>query len=312
MKLVVSSVASDETEQAFSVTRIIGGDDGNYSPAAVASAAVSIPLFGTQTLVEVRSLDYNSMSSSEIDDLLDAVDAVSSNSGVILVLNAENSEFNVGALPKKPSELIRKFSEHMNVAYFAEETPSKIVAWMIKLFEKSNIFASKDLCSSIISRCGRSMLILSSEINKLCAFVHGNGRDRLMREDIDAVCSPVVEPDDFGISDAILNCDREKLCETYYELKRRRERPEILLSAFSSVYSDLFIVQTMYNSGLTEKDMSIQTGIHEYRVGLYLKALRRISPSKISGALKVCSEVDALIKSTDIDPYTVIERLLII
>lgn len=313
MRQAVLSVADDETTQAFAVTRISGSEsDGNYSPEAVSAASASLPMFGEKTLVEVYALNYNSMNTDAIDSLLDAVDEASAISNTLLILNARNDEFDVGILPKRPSALLKKFAEHVKIAYFAEETPSRIIAWMIKRFEKEGISADKELCGKIIACCGRSMLVLSNEIDKMCMFILGEGRNRLTSDDILKVCSVLVEPDNFGISDAILNCDREKLCETYYELKRRRERPEVLLSSISSVYSDLSVVQVMYNSGLTEKEIAVKTGIHEYRVGLYIKALSRISTAKINGALRICGEVDILIKSTDIDAYSAIERLLIV
>ena len=50
--------------------------------------------------------------------------------------------------------------------------------------------------------------------------------------------------------------------------------------------------------------------MHEFRVGKYLEAGRKIGRESASRAVEKCGEADRLIKSSQADAYLILERLI--
>ena len=61
---------------------------------------------------------------------------------------------------------------------------------------------------------------------------------------------------------------------------------------------------------MTKKDISQKIKMHEYRVGLYLDACRKKRPAVLSQTIALCYEADRKIKSTALDSYIVLDRLI--
>jgi len=61
--------------------------------------------------------------------------------------------------------------------------------------------------------------------------------------------------------------------------------------------------------GLTKDDIARKTGIHAFRVGKYMEAVRNSETAAIRAALDRCREADVMLKSSVID-FIALERLV--
>ncbi len=307
-------LGKDDESGVFAYTRIDGGSDGsggklNFKELLNASSTVS--LFCDRRLIEVRSVNFKLMNASETDNFCMLLDELSENKDNVVIFYARDEEIETGLIPKKPSLFISRVASHVNVVYFERQTPSKLSVWMLKHFGVFGVTASREHCYRIMELCGGSMRLIASEIDKLCAYILASGRQDVQQEDIDAVCciyDPETQP--FALSNAILSGDKDALFAAYFDMKSKKIRPEQILAQISSVWCDLETVNVLSESVENRKTIASELGMHEFRVGKYLEAGRKIGRERASRAVEKCGEADSLIKSSQADAYLILERLI--
>ncbi len=307
----------DPTVEAFAVSHIDFREDsedrkgGNINYNELLSAAESLPMFCDRRLVHVRGVNFGRMTADGLDRFCETAEGFSDNDALAVIFEASEEEIDAGQLPKHPSAVLKKLARHLSVAFFDTQPPAKLAAWTKKHFSVSGVTAQTTQCHQIIENCGGSMWLIASETDKLSAYVLSQGRRELLDSDISEAGSVAsAEPKPFAVSNAILDGKRESLLSSYYEMKNKKVRPEIILSQISSVFCELQTVLGLSDAGEARSAIASALGMHEFRVGKYIEAGRRISREKICRAVELCGETDTLIKSFSQDPYTAIERLI--
>ena len=307
-------LGADGENDVFAYTRIdsdVDGNSGKLNFREVLDASSMVSLFCEKRLIEVRSVNFKLMNASETDDFCMLLDELSENKDNVVIFFARNDEIDTGTLPKKPSPFISRVAPHVSIVYFERQTPSKLVVWMLKHFGAFGITASHEQCYRIMELCGGSMRLIASEIDKLCAYILTSDRREVQGEDIDSVCciyNPEMQP--FAVSNAILSGDKEALFAAYFDMKSKKIRPEQILAQISSVWCDLQTVNVLAESGENKKTIASALGMHEFRVGKYLEAGRKITYERTAYAVEKCGEADRLIKNSQTDAYLVLERLI--
>ena len=203
---------------------VIYGED--FSAFALADAIASLPMMSEKKLVELRGVDFNSLKKDEIKDLEEALKSVEENSShTVLIIRADSNYFNPGRLPKSPSELYKMMSKYLTMVQFDFPTPSRLRSWILKHFSKWEITINDDLCARLVDICGHDMWALSNEIEKLCAYAHMNNITSISLTDIENVCCKTVEYDDFRLTNALLDKNKDLVFETLRRQKSSHEPP---------------------------------------------------------------------------------------
>ena len=281
-----------EDDSAFD--HVILNTDSGLS--AMADAIMSPPFMSEYKLIELHEVDYSSISSEKMDTLLSAGAASGEMGNVVIVLYTEENEFDPGSLPKKPSAVYRKLTEVFEPVYFQKVTSGRLAAWLSKHFAHERIIAEPREIDEMIGRCGESMQVLANETDKLCSYLHSQGRDRLTGEDIELVCSCGIGEDDFALSNAILSRNRINAFGAVREMKSRHVEPVIALSGISRVCCELYGVSLLMDSGASKAAIAAKTKMHPYKVGLYMDAVKRWGKDRIKDSVRMCSEADASVK----------------
>jgi DNA polymerase-3 subunit delta len=73
----------------------------------------------------------------------------------------------------------------------------------------------------------------------------------------------------------------------------------------------MYTVKVLTDSGMDKDEVAKKTGLHQYRVGLFLSAANKRGVKRLAGLIEMCLEADEKIKSTPLDSYVVIEKLTI-
>ena len=78
----------------------------------------------------------------------------------------------------------------------------------------------------------------------------------------------------------------------------------------SPTYSSLYLTKTLKESGATQADIAKVLKIHEYKVGLYIKAVEHTSLEKLKRSLELCLDADLAMKTYGKRNYEQIEKLV--
>ncbi|MBE6673863.1 MAG: DNA polymerase III subunit delta [Ruminococcaceae bacterium] len=282
-----------------------------YSPSALSSAIFALPMMADKKLVEIRGVDFNSMKKDEISALEDVLATLEENSHTILLIRADNEYFNAGRLPKAPSEIYKMMSKYVTPVEFEFPSVSRLRAWILRHFTKGKIEFDPTLCEYLVTMCGHDMWTLSKEIDKLCAYAMKNGLAKIEAKDIDFICCKTIEFDDFQLTNALLDRNKALVFETLRRQRSAHEPAQTILSSIVRLYTDMLLIQRLYQSGMGKSQISATINMHEFRVGKYLGSISGVSEKKLERAVELCREADIKSKSSsNVTSYIAVERLV--
>ncbi len=287
---------------------VITGD--NYSPERLFAAIEPLPMMAEKKLIELNSLYVSNMSESDLEGLVSVLSRLPEYEYNIFVLYLEPDEFDIGS-KKAPSKELKLLSEYLTPVIFERETPARLSAWTAKHFASELIIAPPDAVSLLIERCGCDMFALANEIDKLSCYLKAHGREKLTTEDIIKVCGERKEIAAFDFANSILDLNTERAFSILDEMKKQKEKPEIILGSISRVICDLEIIKYSTENGIALSEVAKRLGFHEYKASLYAKSASRWSVESLKELTEKCYEADLLIKSSKLDNYLVLERLII-
>lgn len=303
------SITDDITLATFNIMRFSGADS-EFSFGRIAGALSSPPVFCNKKLIELHDLDIENLNDESFDELERLTAAASESEDCIFIIYTGGNEFDAGTEKRRTKTYERLTRMMLTAVEFDYETPAKLIPWLIKHFSAGGIAAGAEQCGLLIRRCGTAMDILSGEAAKLCAFIHAKGRSNLTEDDIEAVTCAVTEDEEFALSNAVLSGEPARAFAVMRELKAKKEKPELILAGISGVLCGIKLVSVLSAAGMSVRDIAQKTKIHEYRVGLYQKSLRQRGFADIDRLLDLCAETDYKIKSTGLDSYMLIDRLI--
>lgn len=280
----------------------------NYSPELLRSSVEAMPLLGGSKLVELSWPRLDSWRENEKERLLDIIGGMSEHPDTVLLIYVSEEEFSAGSLPKKPSASYRKLEKLAKCVYYPRANQAKLKKWVVRHFEESGISASEELADAILAYCGRDMTTLSGEIAKLSAYCLSHG-GTMKLEYIKEVASAGGDEDAFALSNAIVAGDRATALEAVGRYRARRDEPIAVLAMASRTILDMLAVAMLLGDGLVAKEISEKLKMHEYKVGLYIKAVAGRDVRKIRAVLRRCRDADIAMKSY-MSGYTALERVI--
>ena len=135
------------------------------------------------------------------------------------------------------------------------------------------------------------------------------GRNEVTPADVEACVTRTDEDDAFAMANHILDGNTSAALECLGVKIRKREDPIFLLSQITRVFTDLAAAAAFTEDGREKSDFAKTMKIHEYKAGLYMKAVKNAPAGFIPEMIARCADADLLIKSSPLG-YEVIERLI--
>lgn len=298
------ALCGDVTLSAFNEIKF---DALTYSPSALMDAVMPMPMMSDRKLITVTGLDMNTMKQGELDALCNVLSSLEEYDYNTVIISVASDRFDAGILPKRPSKLLQKLSEHLTPVYFEKISPARLAAWAGKHYAHNGVSASADICSFTVERCGRDMFTLASEIDKISFYVLSRKRTDITYEDVMSVSVPAAEYDAFALSNAITAGKRDEALAVLSDMKLRRVDPIIIMSEIITNICDSLSAELMATDGFTASEISETLKIHEYRISLILRSRRGVQ--KLKGMLELCRRADLDLK-TSRDGYSTLERLI--
>ena len=285
-------------------------NDGDLS--RLADEIGSLPMLGMfggggVKLVEVRDIDFSKLSKSALDDLCALLSDPGDNAVVIYALPSELPE----GTKKKPSAPLKALCEVCSAVCFERQSPAKLVAWLSKHFASRGCSADPDVCRFLIDYCTPDMFILSSEVEKLCAFALSHGVSVIDSDMVKTVASPSKVNGAFDLSNALLDGNFPTALAVVSAMKRQKEKPEVIMSQIIRTFNDLALIKRLSEGGMSRSDVASALKINEYVLGLRYTAAQKYSSDRLERMLAACGEADRDIKSSSVNKYFVIEELLL-
>lgn len=176
-----------------------------------------------------------------------------------------------------------------------------------EMFDNYNInFSDINL---LIDRVGKDLGLLNQEITKIKTF---KDKDlNVTTEDIINLTNKNIDTDIFQFIDYIINKNKAKALEIYYELLKINEEPIKIIVMIANQIRIMYQTKELYKRGYTEKDIASNLDIHPYRIKLALEKSREYESSKLLNYLNELADLDINIKSGLIDKKLGLELFIL-
>ncbi|MFA5562515.1 MAG: DNA polymerase III subunit delta [Eubacteriales bacterium] len=286
---------------------VFEGDQPDLAP--VTEALRGLPLLAEQKLVEWQRVDFDRMKEAELEQVESLCRVQAECPYACLLLVAHPQGLDPGS-PRRPSARLTRLSKTFQTVHFEHSTDSQLHAWLARHFERAGVTAAADVVPLLVAYCGRSMQTLADEVNKLLGYAHANRLSRLSAAEVRFVCSPTMESDTFGLTNALLEGDAAQAYLHLQDLRNRRVDPTLVMGQIGRLYGDLCVLSTLLDEGADPAALADTLRMHSYKVSLYSKAARKAGTARLRACLYLISEADLQAKSRSGDPYRALEMLL--
>ena len=260
----------------------------------------------TGKLIEIYEVDFKSLKPNDFAETLKILGNAPSDS--VVVVYSTSAEMPQDS--KVHQNLTRELCKVTKAVSFPYESDAKLCSWLSKIAAKNKVELDPLLARMLIERVGHSMLLLKSELDKIIAYVSSQSRNKVVSDDIYNIIASNKEISPFDFTNALMKRDGARAFYILSDMKSRCEEPIIILSTVSRVISDLIRVRGCMDEGLTRAETAAKCSMHEYKVKLYMESLKNTSISKLFSIAESASRADIMLKSSPIDSYTVLERLI--
>ncbi len=273
----------------------------NLSDDSMLDALATPPIFDDKKIIELTEFNFSELKAAETEALLDFFAAANEYDHAVIVMNVANGALDYGtakgAKITKPSPIYKKLSAVAKCAYLPKATQRELANWAAKHFEKDSLGIETDAVYLLIEQCSSDMMTMAGEIEKLCAYLHANGRDTVTKEDIKNICCETRELEPFALSNAVLAGKTDAALGILHLMEQKHIRPAIAFAGIYSTYIDLYKVKAALDGGIPYTDVAKRLKMNEYRASIYANAAKSTTLKKISHVLSLCRDADLKIKS---------------
>ncbi len=302
------SILTEEGLESFNHT-VVDYLDGGFG--SLINDISTAPFMQEKRLNELVGFNFNSAKDNQLKALGDIVAEAEGNDECVFIIYADTDLYDVSKGSRVQAKVKAALGDKVKTVVFDKSTPQKLAVWIRRHVEHEGLTISDADCAFMVERCGRSMQMLSGEIEKVCAYKHAHKESEIRREDIVYICAKVEEIGAFALANAVLSGNTRELFRVLGEYKRGDSdiKPKGILASVCSVYSALYTVKELSESGYDEAAIAKKMKIHEYKAKLYVKEARAIPSQKLERAIDLCVEADSEMKLGFSD-FIVLERLL--
>lgn len=283
-------------------------DDMSFSLAAFEDALTALPLMTDKKLVVVKLSEYSKAEEEDADRLYELIGELAEDT--VLVISVVSGGFDAG--PKKaPSAPLKALSamRHVKCVDFPLSQEPKLIRWLARHFSERGVASDERSLALMIELCGKGMHRLSLEADKVASRALSQGMATIDPAFVRSTVTVTVEEEAFQLTNSIIEGNTDAALESVAAAKRRNESPVRVLASVTATFCDLAVVAHLAAEGADKKEIAAITKIHEFRVGLYLKAAAGVPLSVIDDAVAMCVETDAKMKSASLG-YAPLERLI--
>jgi len=191
------------------------------------------------------------------------------------------------------------------------ETPKEgeLADWAMKLCASRKKVLGRHTAFHLIRNVENNMQLLFNELEKLISYV---GEDQeITIEHIDALCTKSLDIKVFDLMKAVGARDVRGAVALYGSLMNLKESPLMVLAMIARQYRFYLQCASLAESGVSQKDIASQLGLHPFAVKEFVAGGRSMSKDAMLGALEGCLETDFSIKTGKMGDAQAVELLIV-
>lgn len=287
---------------AFAAFNLIELEGAEINSEQLSDAVESCPVMQPTKLVVLRDLDVLKPPSALKEVLTDLLSGLPEFCYVILYYDV---------LPYKPDKRSKQYAwleQNVQRVCFDALDSGSLCRWVEEQLRERGCAIGREEQEYLLFLCGHSMTNLLTEMEKIAAYIQGRGR--VTREDLDAVCVKTMDAVLFDLTDQLAARRYDGAVAVLRELLAQRQDPIVILASVSSHLQKLYAVKLAKGKSEQEKMALLGT-----RSGYYVRkmqaAAQKVTLPWLRRALLACAQYDLALKSSSADKGRTVELLLL-
>lgn len=271
----------------------------------IIDACLALPVFSQKKCVVVKDIEISNILASDMDKLVELIDGIPEECVLIILQLSVDVDDKKNAKDKK---FIKAIDKQGLVLKFSSRSETNVVKFIVEFVKKRDLSISPNNAKQLISRCGSSFDVLSTELEKLCAYEENS--NEISFESIDKLVKANLDTSIFELSKSINQQDYPKAMNILSQFEQMQEQPVMVFNVLSSVYVDLFRAKAALEDGYGSEVIS-QSFNYRGRDFLIRNALsdaRNSSWYFIAGALAILRDADLELKGGTVNGYITLEK----
>ena len=265
----------------------------------------SLPFFSEYKCVLINDLEPDSMDNAELNAYIKIIEDIPETTVLII------SERNVDIDSKKPKAKAKKLMAAAEKAGVVCElcymSASQVAAMAEKRAARAGCALSRENGVYLAEICGRSLTVVSGEVDKLCAYKAGG---EITREDIAKLTPKPVESSVYTLAAELFAGHKENAFRILDDLFVQQIEPIIILASLSGHFTDLYRAKL---GQLSKNDTAAAFRYPPNRAFLMKKAygsVTRLTEEYLGECVGILYETNRSLNSSKADKRTLIEEAL--
>jgi DNA polymerase-3 subunit delta len=203
--------------------------------------------------------------------------------------------------PDKRTRTYKQLVKYGKLHEFADLTEPQLAAWAVAAAKEQGAQLDQRTAAYLVRQVGLNQWQLHTELQKLIA------AGDITRDRIDQLVEPSPQTSAFELLDAVMQGNAAKSSDLLNKLKAS-EDPYKLFGLLVSQVQTLAVVATA--QGKTGEAIAKEAGVHPFVVRKMQPLARNLNYAQLQGAIATVARTDMYMKSTGIDPWTLLEQCL--
>ncbi len=282
--------------------------EGDVDLQQVYDAVVQLPMMADRKCVTLTDYDFEHAAKSDFDKLCTLLHESVPECVFILRFDSVEFDHKRGAKAKKLIDAAEKGGGR--AVCLDHRKPAQLVKMLTDGAAKRRCRMDSVVARYVIETVGDDISTLKNELDKLCSFAGGGDIDKAT---VDRICVKSVEASVYDYMKKVLSCDLEGAMKLLDGLFFMRIDPMIILYTAASSYVDIYRVHAAKKGGAAIPQIAKDFGYKNRAFVLERAAgdLKRLDSKRIALGFKVLLEAEKGLKSTGLDPRTVLEQMTV-
>jgi DNA polymerase-3 subunit delta len=265
--------------------------------------ARQMPMISPRRVVVVT--DFEAVSDErQLETLKDYVRAPVETTALVFLSAGLDNRRNIATLLRKACAVVR--FEPLDER---EEAPR----WVAEYVARAGCFIEPPAAAYLVGMVGTELRRLASELDKLVAYVGGQGR--ITKQEIEELVRYSREHSNFELTDAILDGDRRRaLTLLNHIFANPPESPQtlapLILGAIASNYRKMLAAKELMRQNAPNSEVAKAVGMPDWKVGRFNECVRRVEAERILGGIARIAAADVALKSSLATPRLQLELLI--
>jgi DNA polymerase-3 subunit delta len=304
-RIVEKSVGADADD--FNLQRLSDVPD----PDMLTDFVEALPVFADRKTVLVKDFDPEKCDADTAKRYLDIVSDVPETT--ILVFYSPDLDIEEKGMKAKTRKFLDAVDKYGIRCAVEQMKPPKIAELCVKKAAKEGIVISPDDALFLAERTGGQMMSASDEMSKLMSYVGKGGK--ITRAEIETLVPRQLTAGIFELADAVNRGRHAEAFRIIDELFLQQQEAVSIMGALSSAFLDMYCARLAKSDGISGQAAAPMFGCFGGKAWVFANkiypAAANLDLGYLRKSVEVLSEADIKLKSSPVDPQTVIEESVV-